>query len=100
MHNIFESLINNFKPMDKLMELAAIWIDNKVVVETAEGELKSTLRLEKGQHIRVVSGTILDVREDAPTNYTIIKTVGDIFSTQLELELSGNDGSEYKLILK
>jgi hypothetical protein len=86
--------------MDKLMQLAAIWLDSKVIVETAEGELKSTLRIEKGQHIRVVSGTILDVRPDAPANYSILDCKGDVFSTQLELELIGNDGSEYKLILK
>lgn len=90
--------------MDKLMELKSIWLgedaNSKIVVETAEGELNSTLRIEKGMHVRVLHGTLLDVREDAPANYTIQKCVGDIFSTHLELELIGNDGSEYKLILK
>jgi hypothetical protein len=86
--------------MDKLMQLAAILLENKVVVEDENGELKSTLRVSKGQHIRVVSGTILDVRTDAPANYSILDCKGDVFSTQLELELIGNDGSEYKLILK
>jgi hypothetical protein len=86
--------------MDKLMQLAAIWLENKVVIEDENGELKSTLRVSKGQHIRVISGTILDVRTDAPANYTVIDAYGDIYSTQLELILSGNDGSEYKLILK
>jgi hypothetical protein len=86
--------------MSNLMELAAIWIDNKVTVETETGELKSTLRIEKGQHLRIVSGTMLDVRPDAPANYTVINCIGDVFSTQLELELAANDGSECKFIIK
>ena len=100
MHNIFESLLNNLKPMDKLLELNSIGLDSEVVVETEEGELKSTIKIKKGHNIRVVSSTILDVRKDAPANYTVLRCKGDIFATQLELELIGNDGSEYKLILK
>ena len=86
--------------MDKLMQLAAIWLDSKVTVETAEGELKSTLRIEKGQHLRVKSGTILDVREDAPANYTVVDCFGDIFSTQLEIQMVDSHGGMNKLILK
>ena len=88
--------------MNKIMPLKAIWLDGKeaVMVETAEGELKKTVRLEKGMHIRVSYGTILDIRDDAPANYTISECVGDIFSTQLEMHLISNNGEEYKLILK
>lgn len=101
MHEIFESLLNNMG-MNKLMPLKAIWLDQKeaVIVETPEGELKKTVRLEKGMQIRVCHSTILDIREDAPSNYTISECMGDLYSTQLEMHLIGNDGSEYKLILK
>ena len=102
MHNIFESLLNNLKPMEKLMPLKAIWFDkdDKVVVELENGELKQTIKIEKGMHVRIQHGTLLDVRTDAPANYTVSRCMGNIFSTNLEIELIGNDGSEYKLILK
>lgn len=99
MHEIFESLFNNNR-MNKLMELAAIWLDSPIVVELESGELKSKVRIEKGMHVRIVSGTLLDVRKDAPANYTVSNLLGDVYSTQLEMHLIGNDGSEYKLILK
>ena len=86
--------------MSKLSPLAAIWLDSKVTVETEEGELLNTLRITKGMHVYVNHGTILDCSEERKANYTILECRGDIYSTQLEIELSGNDGSEYKLILK
>lgn len=96
MKNLHETI----KDTLKLMPLAAILLNNKVVVETEEGELLSTLRITNGMHIRVVYGTILDVSEENPANYSIIELMGDIYSTQLEAHLVGNDGSLYKLILK
>ena len=82
------------------MELAAIWLDSKVILETADNQIKSTMRIEKGQHIRVAHGTIMDIGEDKPPNYTISSCHGTITSSQLEAHLIGNDGKEYKLILK
>lgn len=95
-----KSLKETIEDMLKLMELAAIWLDSKVVVETENGELLNTLRITKGMHIRVVSGTILDIREDAPANYTVLKCLGDIYSSQLQMELISNSGEILKLILK
>jgi len=86
--------------MSKLLPLAAIWLDSKVAVETETGEIIRTLRITKGMHIRVSHGTILDINEDNQANYTISELLGDIYSTQLEAHLIGNDFSEYKLILK
>ena len=86
--------------MSKLMPLAAIWLNDKVTVETETGELLHTLRITKGMHVYVNHGTILDCSEERRANYTILECKGDIYSTQLEVELIGNDGSEYKLILK
>jgi len=100
MHNIFESLLNNFKPMEKLMELKAIWLDSPVVVELENGELKSKVRIEKGMHIRVLYGTLLDCSEENKANYTIESLHGDIYSTQLEAHLISNSGEILKLILK
>lgn len=82
------------------MELNAIWLENKVVVETENNELKTTHRIEKGQHIRVWHGTILDITEEKPANYTILSCQGTITSSQLEVHLIGNTGEKYKLILK
>jgi len=42
----------------------------------------------------------LDIREDAPANYTVLKCLGDIYSTQLQMELISNSGEILKLILK
>ena len=57
--------------MSKLMPLAAIWLNDKVTVETEEGELLNTLRITKGMHVYVNYSTILDVNENRPANYTI-----------------------------
>ena len=86
--------------MDKLMQLAAIWLENKVVVELPNGELKSTLRIEKGMHVRLAYNTLLDCSVEQPSNATISELMGDIFSTQLEAHLILNTGEEVKLILK
>jgi hypothetical protein len=82
------------------MELAAIWLDGKVIVETEDNKLKSTLRIEKGQHLRILHGTILDVEADKPANFTVSKCMGNATSSQLELHLIGNNAQEYKLVLK
>ena len=100
MDNFFNDLLNNINPMNKLMPLAAIWLDSPIVVELESGELKSKVRLEKGMHIRVLYGTLLDCSEENKANYTIESLHGDIYSTQLEAHLIGNDATEYKLILK
>jgi hypothetical protein len=86
--------------MSKLMPLAAIWLNDKVTVETEEGELLNTLRITKGMHVYIAHGTILDCTPERSANASILELLGDIYSTQLEIELIGNDGSEYKLILK
>jgi hypothetical protein len=86
--------------MNKLMELKSIQLNSKVVVETEDGVLLDTLFIKKGYHVRLAYNTLLDVRDNAPANYTIQKCIGDIFSTHLEIELIGNNGNEYKLILK
>jgi hypothetical protein len=86
--------------MSKLMELAAIWLNDKVNVETEDGEIVNTLRITKGMHVYVNHGTILDVNENRPANYTIESLYGDIYSTQLEANLINNNGEILKLILK
>lgn len=86
--------------MNKLMELKAIWLNDKVTVETEEWDLLNTLRITKGMHVYVNHGTILDVNENRPANYTIESLYGDIYSTQLEANLINNNGEILKLILK
>ena len=95
-----KDLNETIKDMLKLYELAAIWLNEKVVVETEEGELLSTLRITKGMHIYVAYSTILDVNEERKANYTVLNCYGDIYSTQLEMELINNQGEILKLILK
>jgi hypothetical protein len=95
-----KSIKQILEDMNKLMPLAAIWLNDKVNVETEEGEIVNTLRITKGMHIYVSHSTILDVRIDRPANYTIESVWGDIYSTQLEAHLISNTGEILKLILK
>jgi hypothetical protein len=100
MDNFFNDLLNNINPMNKLMPLKSIYLDDKIVVELPSGELKSTLRIEKGMHVRLAYNTLLDCSVEQPSNATISELMGDIFSTQLEAHLILNTGEEVKLILK
>lgn len=95
-----KDLHETIKDMLKLMPLQAIWLTDKVAVESETGEIIRTLRITKGMHIYVAHSTILDVEPDRAANYTIESVWGDLYNTQLEAHLIGNDGSEYKLILK
>jgi len=95
-----KSIKEILEDMNKLMPLAAIWLNDKVTVETESGELLHTLRITKGMHLYIAHSTILDVREDRPANYTIESVWGDIYSTQLEAHLINNNGEILKLILK
>lgn len=86
--------------MDKLLEVKSIGLDSEVVVEMPNGELKSTIKLQKGMHVYVKYNTILDCSEERSANATVTELMGDIFGTQLEAHLILSTGEEVKLILK
>ncbi len=86
--------------MDKLLEVKSIGLDSEVVAEMPNGELKSTIKLQKGMHVYVKYNTILDCSEERSANATVTELMGDIFGTQLEATLVLSTGEEVKLILK
>lgn len=86
--------------MNNLMRLSAIWLNDKVTVETENGDELNTIRITPGMHIRLDHNTILDVSENHPANYTIESVWGDLHNLQLEANLIDNSGDIHKLILK
>lgn len=86
--------------MNNLMELKAIWLESPLMVETEDGNLESKVRITKGMHVYINHSTLLDCSEERKANYTVLNCFGDIYSTQLEMELINNQGEILKLILK
>lgn len=86
--------------MNQLMKLAAIWIGDGVRIEDEDGSLTRSVRVCKGQHIRVEDEGIVDCSIYKPANYTILDCYGDIFSSVLEIELVNNAGVISRLRIK
>lgn len=86
--------------MNQLMKLAAIWIGDGVRIEEEDGSLTRSVRVCKGQHIRVEDEVIVDCSIYKPANYTILDCYGDIFSSVLEIELVDNAGVVSRLRIK
>ena len=86
--------------MNKIMKLAAIWIGDGVRIEEEDGSLTRSVRVCKGQHIRVEDEVIVDCSIYKPANYTILECYGDIFSSVLEIELVDNAGIVSRLRIK
>ena len=86
--------------MNQLMKLKAIWIGDGVRIEDEDGSLTRSVRVCKGQHIRVEDGVIVDCSIYKPANYTILDCYGDIFSSVLEIELVDNAGVVSRLRIK
>ena len=86
--------------MNKIMKLAAIWIGDGVRIEEEDGSLTRSVRVCKGQHIRVEDEVIVDCSIYKPANYTILECYGDIFSSVLEIELVDNAGVVSRLRIK
>ena len=86
--------------MNKIMKLAAIWIGDGVRIEEEDGSLTRSVRVCKGQHIRVEDEVIVDCSIYKPANYTILECYGDIFSSVLEIELVNNAGVISRLRIK
>ena len=95
-----KDLNETIKDMLKLIPLAAIWLNEPLIVETEDNQLVKAIRITKGMSVRVLHNTLLDVREDAPANATILECIGDVYSIRLELDLVDSTGKEFKLILK
>ena len=82
------------------MKLAAIWIGDGVRIEEEDGSLIRSVRVCKGQHIRVEDGVIVDCSIYKPANYTVLDCYGDVFSSVLEIELVDNAGVISRLRIK
>lgn len=86
--------------MNKIMKLAAIWIGDGVRIEEEDGSLTRSVRVCKGQHIRVENEVIVDCSIYKPANYTVLDCYGDVFSSVLEIELVNNSGVISRLRIK
>lgn len=86
--------------MSNLIKVRSIRIDNPITVESKNGGLINTNKLERGQHVRIAHATILDASEEKPANYSISDCFSDIFSSDFEIHLIGSDGAEYNIKFK
>jgi hypothetical protein len=86
--------------MNGLMVLKAIWVDDFLFIEEAEGKVVKTKRLCEGQHIRYGTNFLSHVTEQNPANATIIQCRGDAYSTVLLLDIVTNDFEVHTIVIK
>lgn len=82
MSNIFDSLVDYQKSLNRIMPLAAIWLSR--AIKTDKG---ATVRIEKGDKVRVNDGMLCDISEDYPCSHEVIGCYGNISNTILYFEL-------------
>lgn len=83
METIFNSFIDLQKSFQKVMPLAAIWLDKYVRIETKN----RTARIQTGDKIRVEDGRIVDIQDSKPSTHEVAECRGNIGNSILEMDI-------------
>lgn len=88
--SIFDSFADLGKSFSKIMPLAAIWMTDKPI----QMEGKRSVRIEKGDRLRIENSSIVDVIEDLPATHKVIGCYGNIANSILFFELENLETKE------
>lgn len=82
------------KPYTELMDLTAIWLEDKITVRTHDGRIQTTKRIYPGCIVNRYNMDIVSFNEHAYPHFKIVACRGTINNTKFEIDLENLDDNK------